>query len=182
MRWNRRWQLNSCVEVRMNEWMDGIGPRSKCEIFCTLFWNGVLHISDCEFFVVEHGAFWSGGAFPPINQETKTNLPTVPSYPMKSPCDNNIPNEYQCVKLLYICVMKSMIELWEVNAFHCESEPLPSHFPTLIVPFTKSMFAAIVYILYQLLWLIITQKAQNYHSHTDSRSWSYFTVYNKLFL
>ncbi len=109
----------------MNEWMDGIGPRSKCEIFCTLFWNCVPHISNWEFFAVEHGAFWSD-KHSPINQETVTNLQSF-LYPMKSPRDNNIPNEYQHVKLLYIFVMKSMIELWEVKAFHCESEPLPSH-------------------------------------------------------
>lgn len=94
-----------------------------------------------------------GGAFPNQPRDKETNLPTVPPLSHEiTTCDYNIPNEYQHVKLLYICVMKSMIELREVNAFHCESENLFRHiFFTLIVPFTKSLFAAIVYIPYQLL-------------------------------
>lgn len=110
----------------MNAWMDGIGPRSKCEIFCTLFWNCVPHISNWEFFVVEHGAFWSDRAFPNQPRDTDKSPDSLFFIPW-NPRDNNIPNEYQHVKLLYIFVMKSMIELWEVKAFHCESEPLPPH-------------------------------------------------------
>lgn len=76
---------------------------------------------------------------------------------MKSPPHIDIPNEHQHVKLVYI--MKSMIELWEVNAFHCEFEPLPSlSLSSVIVLFTKSMFAAIVYILYQTLIYNYTQR------------------------
>lgn len=63
IRYIYRWWLNECVELWMNEWMDGTGPRSKCEIFCTLFWNCVPHISNWEFFVVDHGAFLSGRAY-----------------------------------------------------------------------------------------------------------------------
>lgn len=61
----------------------------------------------------------------PINKDRSASSPLF--CPMKSPPDNNIPNEYLHVKLLYICVMKSLIKLWEVNAFHCESEPLSPH-------------------------------------------------------
>lgn len=129
-----------CTSV--NEWVDGCN-RAKCEIFCVLFWNGVLtfHFFPC----------WSasGSFFIPSNQRI----------------DDNIPNEYQHVKLLYICVMKSVIKLWEVNAFIVNLNLFHHIYMTLIVPFTKSMFAAIVYILLSVTLIMITQKSQNYHSH-----------------
>lgn len=58
----------------------------------------------------------------------QSGLSTTHHYPMSSPPENDIPNEYQRVKLLYRSVMKSVIELWEVNASHCEPEPLPPLF------------------------------------------------------
>lgn len=103
----------------MGGWVDGCN-RAKIKV-----WAPVHDISQCAVCGDDRGAFRSS-----LCRETKTHVPPPPPPPTHplNPLRNNIlPNEYRHVKLLYICVMKSIIELWEVDAFLCESEPLPSH-------------------------------------------------------
>lgn len=121
--------LNESVDVWINEWMDAIGPRSKCEIFCTLFWNCVPHILNWEFFMVDHGAFGSGRAFPSqLRDKDKSSNGPLLSHEI------TIWQQYTkwistCKAVVHtVCVMKSMFESWEVNAFHCTSNSLSSHF------------------------------------------------------
>lgn len=102
-------------------------------------------ISNLDYSVVEPRALWRSRAFSSqqggCQQFLLHSVKSLPAY--------NVPNKCQHVKLLYICVMKSMIQLWEMNAFCCKSESLTSlFFLTLIILFTKIMFAAIVYIRY----------------------------------
>lgn len=67
-----------------------------------------------------------------------------------------------------VCVMKSMIVLFVVNLFH--------HFLYPYRPVYQKYVCC--YCVHTISVTIITQRSPKYHSHTDIRTWSYFTVNN----
>lgn len=143
----------------LNKWMNGCN-RAKIKVWNLLY---VVLKSCTSHFKLGILCCWPWGllkwqSFPQSTQRQRQIFHRSRLCPIKSPHDNNIPNEYQHVKLLYILYVlwsqwlspeKWTLFIVNLKLFH-------HIFFALISPFTRSMFAAIVYILYQLLWLLVT--------------------------
>lgn len=160
--------------------MDVTGPRSKCEGWCVLFWNCVLPHFKLGILYSWTQDLLKRYTFFPVNEKTKTILPTVPFLFYE------IPTSHWHTKWTSTC--KASVHN-EVNDWVVRSECFSLWIWTSSITFSSLLLSCLPKVCllllctyYIKLWFIITHKGQNYHSCTCSRSWSYFTVNNKLFL
>lgn len=112
----------------MNEWMQQ-GQDQSVKSFVRCFEIVYLTFQTGNSLLLTMGPF-EVAELSPVDSETKANLPSVPSVSHQITTWQQYTKWISTCKAVVhtVCVMKSMIESWEVNAFHCKSETLSSHF------------------------------------------------------